>query len=157
MVIEKIFNFKPTDFGKDGFHKKRYLYLFFDFFKDCEKEFHKELQPYYSNAFFANYNTLLLLKSCFNAEEKEIFGMESVDDDINIELNLEIEKHSENKTVYAIGSNIEGRDDEPIFLIIDNDFSDTQFSFKYISDNDEENILENIPILQSPVKILLKK
>ncbi len=154
MNLEKIYNFKRSDYGRDGFHKTKSDYLFLDFIRECEKDFHKKLNPYYSNSLLANNSILLLLKSCFYAEENEIFGMETNDGSIDIEMNLKIKEYSDNNTIYAIGSNIEGRDDEPIFLISDNSFSDTQFSLKYIPDSDEENNLENLPCPRKIVKVL---
>lgn len=145
MVVEKIYSFKPTDFDKDGFHETKSEYLFLYFVHDCEKDFHERHIPFFANALCANNNTLSLIKSCLHSNEKEIYGMESVDGNIDIEMNIEIDKHSTYNTVYAIGSAIQERDDEAIFLIIDDTFSDKQFSLKYIPDNEPESILENMP------------
>lgn len=45
---------------------------------------------------------MLLLKNCMNDSSDQIYGMESTDGDVNLEMNFEIENHSLNQTIYAI-------------------------------------------------------
>jgi hypothetical protein len=45
------------------------------------------------------------------------FGMELIDGEIDIDTNLAIEEFSEEKTVYAIGSQFHDDEDNPLFLI----------------------------------------
>ncbi len=153
MTADKIYIFNPTDYNSDGFHRTKPKYLFVDFIYDCENDFHIKLNPCYANVLSANAKTLSLIKSCHNTEENEIYGMESADGIVDLEMNFKIEALSDNNTIYAIGSQIEGRDDEPIYLLSDNGFSDKQFSLKFISENDPESILEDLPDIKKFTKI----
>jgi len=154
MILKEEYHFKPTDYDSNGFNKIKSEFLFSDFIHECEKDFKKKHHPYFANIFSANGSTLHLLKSCFNGEDNEIFGMVSTDGDVDLEMNFKIEQYSENRTVYAIGSHV--ADDEPVFLIEDNDYYDNEFSLKFIPDVDEETILEDLPDGQTKVKVLTK-
>lgn len=135
MILQEEYHFQPSDFDSNGFHKTT-SQLFSDFIRDCEIKFHDQHQPFFANAFSANVKTLRLLKSCYNSEENEIFGMETVSGDVDIDMNLKIEEKGDSKTVYAIGRFKD--DDEPLYLISDSNVSDSEFVLKYLSDDDEK-------------------
>ncbi|MFZ1322473.1 MAG: hypothetical protein WAT71_13035 [Ignavibacteria bacterium] len=139
MVLEKIYNFERNKYNLHGFHINKSLYLFIDFIKECEKDFFDEYDPYFANAFYANSSVLFLLKSCFYTEDNEIFGMESKDGEIDIEMNMEMEEYSENSTIYSLSSSIKGKEDEHFHMIIDNIYSDSQFALKYVPEDEEED------------------
>lgn len=101
MILQEIFHFRPSDFDNNGFHKKT-MQLFSEFIKECEEKFYKKHQPFFANIFSANSSTMLLLKNCMNDSSDQIYGMESTDGDVNLEMNFEIENHSITQTIYAI-------------------------------------------------------
>jgi hypothetical protein len=109
----------------------------------------------HANALFGSGNVLRLIKCCFNDTDHVIFGMEGVDGEFDIELNMKIESHSADQTVYAIGSGMEGREDEPLFLISDNSFDNNQFALKYVPDNGSNDILDDLPALRTKAKLLI--
>lgn len=148
MVFEKIYNFEREKYNMHGFHIKKSLYLFIDFIKECEADFFDEFDPYFANAFYANSSVLYLLKSCFYTEDNEIFGMESNDGEIDIGMNMEIEKNSENTTIYSLSSSIKGKEDEHLHMIIDNIYSDSQFALKYVPEDEEDD--DEIELIKDP-------
>ncbi|HRA98908.1 MAG TPA: hypothetical protein PK294_00595 [Ignavibacteria bacterium] len=148
MVFEKIYNFERNKYNLNGFHKNKILCLFIDFIKECEEDFFDEFDPYFANAFYANSSVLFLLKSCFCTEDNEIFGMESKDGEIDIEMNMEMEEFSENKTIYSLSSSIKGKEDEHLHMIIDNIYSDSQFALKYVPEDEEDD--ENMEFITDP-------
>ncbi len=149
MTLRETYQFQPTDFDNDGFHKKKEEYLFLDDIRESEKDFHRKHNPYFANAFFANSTTMRLLKLCFHEEDNEVLGMESVDGKVDVEMNLKIEEHSRNATVYAIERFNEA--DEPLFLVVDDGCSNREFALKYSSDDDSEEAPEDFPIPESKI------
>ena len=137
MTLQELYYYKHTDYDSESYHKTKKGYCFIDFIRDCEKDFNKKYQPYFANILAANTQTLCLLKTSMNGEPHDFFGMESTDGDADIEMNLKIDDYSKSRTVYAIGC--DEREDEPLFLIIDNNCSNNQVIFKYIPDDDEED------------------
>lgn len=74
-----------------------------------------------------------------------MYGMESVSGEMDVDMNMEIEQHSDTQTVYGIGR-IEDEDDgDPLYLIIDNDLSDNELMLGYIPDNDGDDDLPDVP------------
>ncbi len=153
MKIEKRYGYNPSDFNSDGFHTFKPDYLFSDFISESEIDFHDSLIPYYANTLLANSNALFLLKNCFCTEDNVIYGTEAIDGILNIDMNIEIEKFSDNQTIYAIGSNIEGQEDEAIFLVVDNTLSDNEFILRFVPDDDEV-IPERLPQVVRLIKEL---
>jgi len=98
----------------------------------------------YANIFKANSKTMHLLQSSINGDANEIYGMESADGEVDVEMNLEIDAHSENNTIFAIDS-LAG-EDEPLFLVVDSECSDREFVLKYMSDDEPDaDDLEAVP------------
>lgn len=90
-----------------------------------------------------------IVNKAFNMNDDESCGMELIDGEVDIDTNLEIEKFSSTKTVYAIGSKITENEDEPIFLVTNDGISDGIVLLKYIPDDedlDEDKVLE--PVLK---------
>ncbi|MEI6436616.1 MAG: hypothetical protein WCP32_17450 [Bacteroidota bacterium] len=80
--------------------------------------------------------------------------MELINGKTDFETNLKIEDHSERHTVYAIGSRFDI--DEPMFLIIDDSMADGMAILKYVPDNDNEGVGEDVPISSERVKAYLR-
>ena len=150
MVLLETYRFDRTDYD-NGRHRVNPEFLFTDFIVECERRFHQKFGPLYANAILANANVLLLIRSCFDDNDNLFFGMESVDGDFDIDENMKIESYSANQTVYALGSGIDGRDDEPVLLVSDGSFNNYQFALKHIPDNDSDGIIANVPTLGSRV------
>lgn len=144
MIISETYHFLRSDFDKDGFNIHNGE-LFSEFITDCEKNFHKKHGIYYANHLFANNLTMLLFKRCNCDTENEDYGMELIEGNIDLDTNLAIETHSERSTIYAIGSQAD--DDEPLWLIVDDNVKDETFELKYIpEDEDDEAIEKNLPV-----------
>jgi len=143
MSINKKYCFKKNDYNPNGFHQYKDDYLFLDFIRECESDFFQEFYPFFGNGLFANISTMNLIKSCSNFDDNEIIGMESLDGEVDIDLNLKLENKSEFRTVYAIGSSIKGKEDEPVWLVVDDNLKDSEFILKYVPDdgNEEEKFV----------------
>lgn len=154
MTVKETYPFEPNNFINNGLHKFKSTILFIDFIRESEKYFHSKHYPLCANTLLANSKTLRILNACFNESENVIHGMESVDGELDLEMNLKIADHSENEMVFAIERFDD--DDEPLFLVSDDAYSDGVFVLKYISDDDEKNISEKIPNpqLKEPVRLL---
>jgi hypothetical protein len=72
--------------------------------------------------------------------------MELIDGEIDIDTNLAIEKFSEERTVYAIGSQFHDDEDNPLFLIKNDNLSEEILVLKYVPDNGEEEDAELMPV-----------
>jgi len=82
------------------------------------------------------------------------FGMELIDGKIDIDTNLEIEKYSKYRTVYAIGSQLHDDEDEPIILIKNDSLGEDILVLKYTPDYDEdENSIEKSPVRTEKLRI----
>lgn len=153
MSINKKYYFKKSDFNQDGFHNSKDDYLFLDFISECENNFYQEYNPFIGNGLYANISTMKLIKSCSNFDDDEVIGMESSDGEVDIDLNLKLENESKLRTVYAIGSSIVGKEDEPLWLVVDDSLTDSEFILKYVPDDgDEEEKI--IPSPKDKIKIL---
>ena len=145
MTLEKTYSFIKEDYNQDGFNKTNGQ-LFLNFIAECENDFHEDLAVFIANCLFANSSTMYLMKCCYVTEEYDDFGMDLIDGEINMDVNLDIEKHSKRKTTYAIESRVKGNEGEPLFLIIDENIKDGEFILKYIPDDDEEDDVNlNVP------------
>ena len=81
------------------------------------------------------------------------FGMDLIDGEIDIDTNLEIEKFSKLKTVYAIGSMLQDKEDDPIFLVKNDSLGEEILVIKYTPDDDGDNEIENIPVDSDKMRI----
>jgi len=153
MSINKKYYFKKNDYNQDGFHKTKDDYLFLDFIRECESDFSQEYYPFFGNGLFANLSTMNLIKSCSNFDDNEIIGMESLDGEVDIDLNLKLENESELRTVYAIGSSIKGKEDEPVWLVVDDNLTDSEIILKYVPDDGNEDE-KFVPSPKEKIRIL---
>lgn len=143
--MEKTYHYNRSDYRLDGFHKTKRDFNFSDFLLECEMDFHEEFKPLYANVMCAGSATFTLLKASFCDDDLE-FGMESIDGEIDMEMNYELEKYSSKATVYALGSRIKENYDEPIFLVTDDSFPNDCFSLKYSPDRDDDGEGEEVPV-----------
>ena len=136
--MKKTYRYRPADYDREGRHRSKPDYLFTDFLRECEADFHEKYKPCFANTMRANTTTNHLLKVCFDTEFDHHFGMESIDGEVDIDMNLEIEMNSLHKTIYALGSELEGNKDEPLYLVTAEKFFDAKFTLSYNPDHDGE-------------------
>jgi hypothetical protein len=132
--MQQSYSYKKADFDKDG--KDKDGVLLSDMIPHWEAGFYDEFSPFCANYLLANYSTMHLLKRCFYAKETEDFGM---DGDFDLDTNLKIEEHSLRQTIYALGSSLNGNEDEPLYLVTDENVPDETVIFKYAPIDDDEN------------------
>lgn len=137
--MEIIYQFDKFTFDKTGYNKQDNL-LFLEKIDAWELDFHQQFIPYCASHLFANSSTMLLIARSmdFNEEDRYDMGMDLINGEIDIDTNMAIEEYSNRRTIYALGSKIEGNEDEPLHLIIDDSMSDGTAILKYIPDDDEE-------------------
>ena len=145
MQTEEYYKFQPKDFNQHGFHVETQQW-FMDLIKEFEEEFHKKFPHCFANYLFANNATMMRINQAMDLDSDESSGMDLIDGEVNLETNLEIEKYSEIKTIYAIGSKIKENEDEPIFLVLNNKIADGLILLKYIPDSESEDIETPIPV-----------
>lgn len=150
-TMQQIYKFKKADFDNNGFHKDGEL--FSDLIREWELEFHKEFNPLCANYILANNSTMLLLKSCFVSADNEDYGM---DGELDFETNLKIETHSQRQTIYALGSELKGHEDEPLYLVVDDKISDGIIILKHIPDSEDE-VSDPIESIDTGIKIKVLK
>ena len=143
--MEKIISFKKTDFSNDGTHISSGKFIY-DLQRDWEESFHNQFNPYFANVLEGHplaMQRLTLYMEGGNESDYD-FGMDLIDGKIDIDTNLAIEKFSEEKTVYAIGSQFHDDEDNPLFLIKNDAISEEILVLKYVPDNEDEEEMENI-------------
>jgi hypothetical protein len=146
MLLQEYYKFQTKEFDDNGFHHTTNQW-FMDVLEEYEVDFHRKHTHFYANHLFSNSLTMLLINKAIGLDPDESGGMDLINGKVDLETNLEIEKYSEIKTVYAIGSKLEENEDEPIFLVIDDNIPDGVILLKYISDDKSEDVE-----IQSPVK-----
>ena len=151
--MQQIFNYSKADFDTNGFDKKGKIFT--DFIQQWEIEFHNEFKAFFANYLLGNYVTMQLVRSCFDAEDLENFGM---DGDHDFETNLKIDKHRKEPVVYAIASELNGNKEEPLFMSEESTMADGMIILKYVPDNDDETETENpSPTVGKRVEVLINK
>ncbi len=144
MLAQESYKYNPYNFDSLGL-KFVDRSFFTETLKEWEEDFHKKNPLYYANHLFANITTMLLIDKCIDASENERCGIDLIDGNIDIDINMEMDKSSSIQRVYALGSYHD--DDEPIFLIIDEKLSDGTLMLCYIPDDEEEeDDVINMPI-----------
>ncbi len=138
MIFKKEYRFPFEKYDQDGTNTFNGEF-FLDFLKACESDFHAENPLVFANYLFGNASTMHLLQHSFFVDADEYFGMELINDTIDFDTALEIDKYSNTKTVYAIESYADDNEEAPLFLIIDDDIKDGRFELRYLPDDDDEN------------------
>ena len=147
-MMELIIPFRPTDFSKDGMHLVSDRFIM-EIQREWEESFYSKFSPFYANAIEGHPSAMLRLTRYMDAGEETDydFGMELINGEIDIDTNLKIEKFSDYHTVYAIGSCIQDREEEPILLIKNDGLKEDILLLKYVPDDDgEETETEMIPV-----------
>jgi hypothetical protein len=145
--MEIIIPFKKADFTDDGTYIASNKF-FLDLQRDWEEMFFNKLRPYLANVIEGHPAAMHRLTRFWEGDNPEYdFGMELIDGEIDLDTNLEIEKFSETKTVYAIGSQLHDDEANPLFLVKNENISDEILVLKYVSDDDEpEKDVVNVPV-----------
>lgn len=154
MNIQMYYHFNPESFDEEGIHKdtKRVFFQEIDYW---EADFHLNHPHCYANYLFANASTMKIIANAMNAEPNQVFGMELINGQIDMDTNMEIENHSRFQTIYALCSKIEGENfDEPIFLISSPEIANGCIILKYI-DEDEAEVEETSPRVVQTADITL--
>ncbi len=145
--MEKIIPFKKTDFANDGTHILSGKFIY-DLQRDWEESFYNQFNTFFANVLEGHplaMKRLTLYMEGGNESDND-FGMELIDGEIDIDTNLAIGKFSEEKTVYAIGSQFHSDEDNPLFLIKNDNLPEDILVLKYVSENNDEDEMENIPV-----------
>lgn len=145
--MEKIISFKRNDFSNDGTQISSGKFIY-DLQRDWEESFHNQFNPFFANVLERHPLTMQRLTIYMEGgnESDYDFGMELIDGEIDIDTNLSIEKFSEEKTVYAIGSQFHDDEDNPLFLIKNDKLAEEILVLKYVPDNGEEEEAEIMPV-----------
>jgi len=146
MFYQEYYSFKSSEFDKKGFHCSSGQW-FMDVIGEFEHDFHVKFPDCFANHLFANHHTMALIDRAMDLEEHESSGMDMMDGEVDLDVNLALEEFSEESTVYAIGSKLEANEDEPIFLVINEKLPNDVLLLKYI-DDDAEDESEN-PVVVS--------
>ena len=141
--MEQQFDFNYRKFNDDGFNKGNGLF-FMDFINSCERTFYEYHKPFHANSLFGNDTTMKLIKNCMEYEPDTDYGMDLINGKIDLDINLEVETYCKRPTVFGIGS--ESDEDEPLYLIKDNEVLDGKLILKYTPDNDDEEGEEFFPM-----------
>jgi hypothetical protein len=145
-IMEKIVPFKKTDYTRLGTHIVSGKFIS-EMQRDWEADFHNQFKPYFANVLEGHPAAMQRLTRYWEGDEPEYdFGMEKIDGEIDIDTNLEIEKFSNTKTVYAIGSQLHDDEDNPLLLVKNENLSEEILMLKYVSDDDETAEDEGIPV-----------
>jgi len=148
--MELIIPFKKSDFTPDGEHISSGK-IIFELQKDWEESFHNKFNPIYANVIEGHPLAMQRLTTYndFGESTNYDFGMELINGEIDIDTNLAIETYSESKIVYAFGSQYnfdEDGDGVPLLLVKNDKLKDDILVLKYVPDDDESDIDEEIPI-----------
>ena len=118
--------------------------------RDWEVAFQSRFDPYYANKIEGHPSAMLrLTKYMEQGEETEYdLGMELIDGKEDVDTSFEIEKFSEYKTVYAIGSQLNDDEEEPLFLVKDTALDENILVLKYVPDDadGDEEVADNTPV-----------
>lgn len=145
--MELVFSFRKADFSDDGTHLPTDRFIM-ELQRDWEESYHNKYSPLFANTIEGHPSAMLRLTRYMDAGEKTAydFGMELVDGEIDIDTNLEIEKFSKYRTVYAIGSMLPDKEDDPIYLVKNDGLGEEILVLKYTPDDEEgEDASVNIP------------
>ena len=165
MILQEMYRFQENDFYKTGQNAKTEL-LFTELINQFEMEFNKKYPFCVPNYLFANYSVMQIIKTCTmnhdaSPEETnydiEDYGMDLLDQnmEVNFDINLKVDKKSSRHLVYAISSSKD--EEEPLFLIIDENVYPNTLVLKYITDENDDgeslNLNSNCPsyLIESPI------
>ncbi len=146
--MEKIIPFKKADYSDDGTHITSDKFIM-ELQTEWEEAFHNQFNPYFANVIEGHPSAMLRLTkymACDEDDSNTDFGMELIDGEIDIDTNLAIEKFGKTQTVYAIGSQLHDDEDNPLFLIKNENLSEEILVLKYIADDEDFEGSETFPV-----------
>ena len=149
--MEQHYKFDWKEYDHNG-NNSRDGKFFMERLAEWEEDFHGRFSPFYATHLFGNNSAMHLIKRCFYFKQTEDVGMELFSGEIDIDKSLAIEKHSKRTTVYAIGSGLLDNDDEPLFLVRDDDMVDGMVILKYIPESDGGEDLADVPVQSDLVR-----
>lgn len=153
-MMELVIPFKKADFSDDGTHLPSERFIM-ELQRDWEESYHNKYSPLYANTIEGHPSAMLRLTRYMDAGEttEYDFGMELVNGEIDIDSNIEMEKFSKYKTVYAIGSMLPDKEDEPIYLVKNDGLGEEILVLKFTPD-DEESENESVDVPSDLISIL---
>ena len=144
--MEKIILFKKTDYTPSGTYITSGKF-FAEMQRDWESDFYNQFKPFYANVLEGHPAAMLRITRYWEGDEPEYdFGMDRINSEIDLDTNLAIDKFSDTKTVYAIGSQLHDDEDNPLFLVKNENLSEEILVLKYVSDDEDSSEDERIPI-----------
>lgn len=144
--MEIIIPFKKSQFTKDGVRITDNKFIL-ELQQDWENDFHNKFMPYYANVIEGHPKSMRRLTNYLEYDDTEYdFGMELIEGEIDLDTNLAIEKFSKVKTIYAIGSQFHTDEDNPLFLIKNENLSEDILLLKFIDEDSDNDSLNNIPV-----------
>ena len=145
--METIIPFKKADYTNNGTHITSGKFIL-EQQQGWEEAFHNQFNPYFANVLEGHPSAMQRITKYMEGDEDSSydFGMELIEGEIDIDTNLAIEAFSEDKTVYAIGSQFHDDEDNPLLLIKNDNLSEEILVLKYIADDDESDESETIPV-----------
>lgn len=148
--MTKTYRITVEGYDPDGIHLQTGQ-MFTDLIAEFETDYHSIMRPLRANVLKGNVRVILLLERCFILESGETFGMDMIDGEINMAANLKMGAHSQHSMVYAIGSQLEGNEDEPLFLVRDDSLSEHVVELSWCSEGDDDDDPEAEPIPSEPI------
>jgi len=152
--MQEMYKYNISEFDHEGLSKIDRKF-FPELIKEWEIDFHQQFSPCSANFLFSNYATMSLIDRSLGFGNKEKSGMELINGEIDVETHLKMEAHSRYQTIYAIGSEIQGNEDEPIFLVIDDKLADGIVWLKYIDDIEGEGDEVPEPVNSEKKKVIV--
>lgn len=150
--MKERYKFNSLGFNSDGICNETGL-LFIEYIFKWEKDFNKKYPSYFANYLFCNQKTMNIINRSMDLNQNESCGMDLINDKIDVDASIEMERYSKRKNIYAIGSMIQSNLDEPIFLICEDKCSDGTVMLKYIADGND-NYEENVtPVEKTVIQI----
>jgi hypothetical protein len=150
--MQEKFTFKKNNFNHLGICKETGL-LFIEYVFKWEKNFNKKYPSYFANYLFCNQKTMNIINRSMDLNQNESCGMDLINDTIDVDANLEMERYSKRRNIYAIGSMIQSNLDEPIFLVCDDKCSDGIVKLKYIADGNDKYEENVTPVEKTVIQI----
>ena len=140
--MELVISFKKAEFLNDGTHKSNGKFIM-ELQGDWEADFHNKFNLYYANIIEAHPIAMNRFNQYYEGGEETNFnfGMEKIDGEIDLDTNLAIDEFTGGQTVFAVGSQLLDNDDNPLFLVKNDNLSPEIILLKYDEEgNDEENL-----------------
>lgn len=144
-----IIPFPVSGYTDDGTHKASGRFIL-EKLREWETSFHEKFFPVYANVLEGHPLAMARLsRYCDEGGKSGLdFGMDLIDGEIDIDANMEMDDHSESTMVYAIGSQINEDEDEPLLLVKNAALKDDILVLRYEDDNDgngdEVSVPENV-------------